>query len=327
MAVNDQVLTNDYAIYNGDCIEVMKSIPNKSIHFSIYSPPFGHSGGGLYVYSSSDRDISNSLDYDKFFDHYGFAVEEIARVTMPGRLSAVHCMDVPSGNTGTDHLIDFSGDIIRLHERHGLKLVARHVIWKEPLWVRNRTMTKSLAHKTIVDDAASAGVASAEFLLIFRNKGKNNVPISNPCGLDYYAGESPMPKDILAYRGWNGDQKQNKYSHWIWRRYASSVWDDIRMSNVLPYQEGKDQEDEKHVHPLQLDIIERAITLRSNPGEKVLTPFMGVGSEAYSAVCLGRKAIGIELKPSYFRQAVKNLSMAKTGKVQESQGSLFGDDE
>lgn len=323
MAVIDQEITDLYAVYNGDCVEVMSSLPDRSIHFSIYSPPFAHAGGGLYVYSSSDRDLSNSPDYATFFEHYGFVVAEIARLTLPGRLTAVHCTDVISSNTGQDHLVDFPGDIIRLHEQHGFRYVARHTIWKEPLWVRNRTLTKNLAHKTIVDDSAYAGVASADYLLMFRRAGRNTVPIAHPTGLDEYAGESPMPADVLPYRGWKGKQTENRFSHWIWRQYASSIWDDIRMNRVLPYQDCKEPDDEKHVHPLQLDIIDRAIVLRSNPGETVLTPFLGVGSEVYAAVCAGRKGIGIELKPAYYRQALANLNQATPGRRDGSQMDML----
>jgi len=306
MAVNDQTITSEYALYNGDCIEVMQSLPAERIHFSIYSPPFG----GLYHYSSNERDLSNCLDYDKFFDHYRYVVRELFRVTMPGRLTAVHCTDIPSSNSGKDHLIDFPGDIIRLHQDEGWGMVARHTIWKEPLWVRNRTLTKNLAHKTIVDDAAYAGVASADYLIVFRRKGENPIPIANPTGLDHYAGESPIPAELLRYKGWTGKQTENRFSHWIWRRYASSVWDDINMGRVLPFQDCRDPEDEKHVHPLQLDVIDRAVCLRTNPGETVFTPFMGVGSEVYGAVANGRKGLGVELKPSYYRQACANLPSA-----------------
>lgn len=320
MAVIDQKTTNHYSIYNGDCVEVMQSLPDKSVHLSIYSPPFG----GLYNYSSNERDLSNCVDYGDFFRHYDFVVEQIARLTPPGRITAVHCMDVPSGNSGKDHYIDFPGDIIRQHKRYGFDFIARHTIWKEPLWVRNRTMTKNLAHKTIVDDAAYAGVAGADYLLVFRRSGANAEPIIHPTGLDEYAGESPMPADILKYRNWSGKQTENRFSHWVWRRYASSVWDDIRMDRVLPFVDSKEPDDEKHVHPLQLDVIDRAIALRSLPGETVLTPFMGVGSEAYAAVMAGRKAIGIELKTSYYRQSVKNLEAAALGRIEADQDDMFG---
>lgn len=309
MAIAEQVITDNYAIYCGDCIEVMAQLPTDKLHLSIYSPPFG----GLYNYSSDERDLSNCFDYKEFFEHYAFVVRELARITMPGRLSYVHCTDVPSGNSGKDWLIDFPGDIIKLHEQEGWHFVARHTIWKEPLWVRNRTMTKNLAHKTVVDDATYAGVASADYLLAFRKRGDNPVPIAHPTGLSHYAGECPIPNELLQYRGWTGNQIENRYSHWIWRRYASSIWDDINMGRVLPFQDCKEPDDEKHVHPLQLDVIDRAVTLRTNPGESVFTPFMGVGSEVYAAVALGRRGIGAELKASYFRQAVKNMEECKPG--------------
>lgn len=309
MAVTNQKITNNYAIYNGDCIEVMQSLPAEKVHLSIYSPPFG----GLYHYSSHERDLSNCSGYEDFFNHYGYVVREIERLTLPGRISAVHCTDVPSSNSGKDHLIDFPGDIIKLHEKCGFNFIARHTIWKEPLWVRNRTMTHNLSHRTIVEDAAYGGVASADYLLIFRKRGENKIPIAHPVGLDYYAGEQPVPEELLKYKGWTGKQTENRFSHWIWRRYASSVWDDINMGHVLPFQDCKDPDDEKHVHPLQLDVIDRCVTLRSNPGEVVLTPFMGVGSEVYSAVRNGRMGIGIELKESYFRQAEKNVEAAENG--------------
>lgn len=308
MAVKNQKLSDKYAIYNGDCIEVMKTLPAESVHLSVYSPPFG----GLYNYSSNEHDLSNCLDYGQFFEHYEYVVRELHRLTLPGRISAVHCTDIPSSNSGKDYLIDFPGDIIRLHEKCGWKFIARHTIWKEPLWVRNRTMTHNLSHKTIVDDAVYGGVASADYLIIFRRSGDNKIPVEHPTGLDYYAGEQPVPPELLKYRGWTGKQTENRFSHWIWRRYASSVWDDINMGNVLPFQDCKDPDDEKHVHPLQLDVIDRCVTLRSNPGEVVLTPFMGVGSEVYSAVRNGRKGIGAELKESYYRQAERNVSLAET---------------
>lgn len=307
--VVDQVVTDEYAIYHGDCMEVMPTLPDESIHLSVYSPPFG----GLYHYSSSDRDLSNSRDYDEFFEHYGFVVEELARLTMPGRLTGVHCMDIPSGNTGTDTLVDFPGDIIRLHARLGFRYVARYAVWKEPLGVRNRTMAKNLAHKTIVEDSSRCSVASADYLLMFRKKGDNPVAITHPNGLLEYAGEREIPRDLLPYREWAGNQIENRYSHWIWRQYASAFWDDVRIDRVLPYKAARDKDDEKHVHPLQLDVIERCVHLWSNPGENVFTPFMGIGSEVYGAVVNGRRGIGVELKESYYRQAVKNVAEAVEG--------------
>lgn len=311
--VIDQNITAQHALYNGDCIEVMKSFPSEKVHLSVYSPPFG----GLFCYSSSERDLSNCTDYDQFFEHYAFVVRELFRITLPGRMTAVHCMDVPSGNSGTDHLIDFPGDIIRLHKNEGWNFIARYAVWKEPLAVRNRTMAKNLAHKSIVDDSSRCSVASADYLLVFRRKGENKIPIAHPTGLMEYAGERSIPAELLKYRGWAGNQIENRYSHWIWRQYASAFWDDVRIGRVLPFKQSRDEEDEKHVHALQLDVIDRVVTLWSNPGETVLTPFMGVGSEVYSAVCLGRKGIGIELKPSYYRQAVKNIKTVGLVKTEQ----------
>ncbi len=306
--VLDQIVTDRYALYCGDCLEVMPGLPAGSVGLSVYSPPFATESGGLYRYTSSERDLSNSRDYDEFFEHYGLVVEEIRRLTMPGRMSAVHCMDVPTGNTGRDALADFPGDIIRLHQRLGWEYVARYHVWKEPLAVRNRTLRKGLAHQTIVEDSSRCTVASADYLLVFRRSGTNPEPIAHPVGLTRYAGERVPPAELLRYRGWTGKQTENRYSHWVWRQYASAFWDDVRLDRVLPYREARDEEDEKHVHPLQLDVIDRALVLWSNPGDRVMTPFMGVGSEVYGAVAAGRFGIGVELKPSYFRQAAKNLA-------------------
>lgn len=315
-SVLDQEITDRYALYNGDCMEVMAALPDASIHLSLYSPPFA----GLYHYTSSERDLSNCVNYPEFFEQYGYVVAELARITMPGRMSAVHCMDVPTGNSGGDALMDFPGDIIRLHADHGFQYVARYHVWKEPLTVRNRTMKKDLAHRTLVEDSSRCSVASADYLLIFRRAGDNPVPITHPRGLMSYAGGRPIPHELLPYRGWTGNQRENRYSHWIWRRYADAFWDDVRLDRVLPFREARDEEDERHVHPLQLDVIERAVVLWSNPGERVLTPFMGVGSEVYGAVLNGRFGIGAELKPSYYRQAVRNVAAVE---LESSQDELF----
>ena len=321
MACSDQVITDQYAIYNGDCCEVLQSIPDASVHLSIYSPPFAAEGAGcLYHYSSSERDLSNCRSHSEFFDHYGFVVSEIHRVTMPGRLTAVHCMDIPR-KTSPGGLVDFPGEIIRLHESLGWRFWCRHFIWKEPLGVRNRTMAKGLAHKQVVTDASLCDVASADCLLLFRKDGDNPVPVVNPHGLMEYAGERQVPAELLQYRGHKGKQIENRYSHWVWRQYASAFWDDIRLERTLPYKQAREEDDERHMHPLQLDVIERVVHLRSLSGETVLTPFLGVGSEAYGAVINGRRAIGVELKPAYYRQAVKNMEEAAKGKKQTA--SLF----
>lgn len=318
MAVVEQTVLEDYALYNGDCIEVMAGLPDESVHLSLYSPPFA----GLYQYSSDERDLSNCLNRDEFFEHYAFVVRELHRLTLPGRMSAVHCTDVPTGNSGLDHLLDLPGEIIRLHAAHGWNYVARYHVWKEPLTVRNRTMTKSLSHKALTTDSTKCSIANADYLLIFRRSGVNPIPVAHATGLSSYAGERKMPSELLQYRNWRGNQIENRYSQWVWRQYASAFWDDVRLDRVLPYRQAREDQDERHVHPLQLDVIERACVLWSNPGETVLTPFMGVGSEVYGAVLNGRRAVGIELKTSYYAQAVLNVAAALADAMKE-QAPLF----
>lgn len=301
MALIDQVITDEYALYNGDCCEVIPGLPDNSIHMSVYSPPFC----GLYNYSSDDRDMSNSISYDAFYDHYDFLIGEIARVTKPGRMTVVHCMDIPNpGQKRGYH--DLPGRIIALHEKHGFYFFGRVVIWKEPLRVAIRTRLKHLTHKQLVKDSTQSTIAAGDFILIFKKGGENEEPVTHEFGFSDYAGSTPVPEGLLKHRG-ETDQRENKLSHWIWRRYASCVWDDIRIDRVLSYKEAREPEDEKHVHPLQLDVIDRCVQLWTNPGETVLTPFMGVGSEVFSAVAAGRRGVGVELKASYFNQARRNL--------------------
>src|SRR5699024_2427924 len=234
MAVKDQLITDRYAIYNGDSMEVMAELPDDSIHATIYSPPFG----GLYHYSSDERDLSNARDYAEFWEMYEYFIREKYRITILGRCSGVHAALVPSSNSGKgDSYTDFPGDIIRAHQAAGWQFIARHVIWKEPLAVRNRTMQKNLAHATICADGAMGGMAAPDELLVFRKPGEAQ-PANHPTGLSNgYAGSEPHPADTLKFRGWDGDQKANRYSHWIWRRYASSVWDDVRIDRVLPFRD------------------------------------------------------------------------------------------
>lgn len=307
MAVIEQIITDKYALYNGDCCEVTANIPDNIVGLSVYSPPFC----GLFNYSSDDRDMSNSVTYDDFYNHYEFLVEQIARITKPGRMTVVHCMDIPNpGQKRGYH--DLPGRIIALHERHGFYFFGRVVIWKEPLRVAIRTRLKHLTHKQLVKDSTESTIAAGDFVLIFKKGGENAEPVTHEVGFSEYSGATPIPDELMRHKG-EKDQRINKMSHWIWRRYASCVWDDIRIDRVLPYKGGRDPEDERHVHPLQLDVIERCVQMWSNPGDTVLTPFMGVGSEVYGAVDFGRRAIGIELKPSYYRQAVKNIAKAGTG--------------
>jgi len=311
MAIITKEISDKYALYNGDCIDVMKDIPDNKVDLGVYSPPFAD----LYTFSSDIRDISNCDSYEDFIEHYRYVVKDMHRITKKGRFNCIHCCDIPSPNGAK--MIDLSGHIIKLHDEEGFDFVARHVIWREPLWVRNKTMLRSLTHKTIVTDASKAGVAGADYMLVFRKRGENETPIQNPTGFSHYAGLEKIPEDLKNYAGWTGDQKVNRLSHWIWQRYASSVWDDIDMSRLMPYTASKEEDDEKHVTPTHMDIIDRVIQMRSNPNEIVFTPFLGVGTEAYCAVKLGRHAIGVELKESYFKQAVKNMEIGSSNIVSD----------
>lgn len=324
--IKEQLVTENYAIYNADCMDVISNLPDDSVGLSVYSPPFA----GLYNYSSNDRDFSNCSDIDEFLEMYECLVEQMARVTKPGRINCVHCTDIM--NSKTESLWDFPHEIIRIHEKYGFEYKNRITIWKEPMGVRLRTMVRSLMHVTMIEDATSCYPAMPDYLLVFRKKGECVVPVTHDGGLKHYFGDLPLLPLMMdggadgkdedftrlsneAFRNlqrkyWNfeGDHKENKLSHVIYRRYMSSVWDDIRISNVLQFEATKDPDDEKHVHPLQLDVIDRCVALWSNKGDIVLTPFMGVGSEVYSPVSLGRFGIGAELKPSYYKQAVKNMA-------------------
>lgn len=332
--VKNQVITDKYAIYNSDCMYVLPTLKNESIDLSVYSPPFA----GLYNYSSSENDFSNCENEQQFLQQYDYLIKEMARVTKKGRINAVHVTEVVK-NDGSSW--DFPNEVIRLHAKHGFQYKGRVTIWKEPLKVRMRTMVKSLMHKLIVEDATQCFPAQPDYLLIFKKKGESEVPVTHPVGLQEYFGDTPILPNIL--KAWNNQNETNltaeqlwdhlqatketdkitKLNHYIWQRYASSVWDDIRIDNVLPFRDSKEEDDEKHVHPLQLDVIDRCVDLWTNPGEVVLTPFMGVGSEVYSPVSLDRKAIGIELKESYFKQAIENMKHCKLRFVKSEQQSLF----
>jgi DNA modification methylase len=315
--IKDQEIKENYAIYNGDCMDVLPQLDSESVDLSVYSPPFA----GLYNYSSSERDFSNCENKEQFLDQYDFLIAEMSRVTKPGRINAVHVTDVFDN---TCRLWDFPHEVIKLHIKHGFEYRNRITIWKEPLKVRMRTMVQSLMHKFIVEDSTKCFTAMPDYVLVFTKKGENEVPVTHPYGINHYAGEIPILPNIL--RAWNNANKAElnaeqlwehlnnvnkedeitKLNHYIWQRYASSVWDDVRGDNILPFRDSKEEDDEKHVHPLQLDVIDRLVELYSNPNEVILTPFMGVGSEVFSPVSMGRKAIGIELKDSYFKQAKLN---------------------
>ena len=321
--VKEQVITDNYAIYNSDCMEVLPTLDSESIDLAIYSPPFAN----LYTYSSSDRDMSNVNSNEQFLQHYEYLIKELSRVTKKGRINAIHITDLCDVN-GT--LTDFPSEVIKLYKKYGFEYKNRITVWKEPLKVRIRTMVKSLMHKYIMEDSTKCFTANPDYILVFKKKGENEVPVTHPNGLTHYAGETPILPNML--QAWNNANKSNltaeqlwnllqtkkedgkisKLNHYIWQRYASSVWDDVREGNVLPFRDSKEDDDEKHVTPTQLDVLDRLVDLYSNPGEVVLTPFMGVGSDVYSPVSMGRKAIGIELKDSYFKQAKINLSLANT---------------
>jgi DNA modification methylase len=282
------------------------------VDLSVYSPPFPE----LYQYSDDPRDMTNCTSYEESIEQYQFVVREVARLTKPGRLSCVHCTDLRRGSL---YQRDFPADIVRIHENVGMHFFCRVTIWKDPWEFARRTRMKSLMHKTVsVTDSASSRIAPADYLLIFKKAGTNATPIKHEEGFRRYIGAKPIPNDLLRdYGNYRGDPRGNLLSHWIWRQYASPVWMDIRRKRLLPFQQARENEEEKHVCPLQLDVIERCLTLWSNPGEIILTPFMGVGSEAYAAVVNGRWALGVELKDTYYRQAAKNLEHAAAGGVQD----------
>lgn len=305
MAVIEQHISKRWAIYNGDCCEILPDVPSDSIGFSIFSPPFV----SLYSYSDQTADLSNCDTVEEFFKHFGYVIDELFRVIMPGRLVAVHCMDIPTLKQDGDEIgvWDFPGAIIQEFLRRGfIQHTSRITIWKDPLIAAVRTKAIGLAHKQIIKDSAMSRTGIPDCLLVFRKPGENPRPISHKKALTEYVGSRSIPDRLNKYIDHN-DPKTNKRSHWIWQQYASPVWFDIRQTNVLPYRGGKTEEDEKHICPLQLDVIERALALWTSPKDTVLTPFMGIGSEVYVAVKNGRRGVGMELKPSYYRQAVKNL--------------------
>jgi len=302
--VRDQLIAERYALYHADCMEVMPGLPAESVGLSVYSPPFPE----LYQYSDDPRDMCNCVSYAEAIEQYRFVVREVARLTKPGRLSCVHCTDL---KRGVLYQHDFPGDVIRVHEAEGMHYFCRVTIWKDAWDFARRTRMKTLQHKTIVEEASCSRLAPADYLLVFKKAGKNPEPITHADGFSNYAGENqPAPELLREFEGYTGDQRKNSLSHWIYRQYASPVWMDVRRDRLLPYQHAAESDEERHVCPLQLDVIERCLSLWSNPGDAVLTPFMGVGSEAHAAVAMGRMAVGVELKASYYRQAVKNVQAA-----------------
>ena len=325
----DQVVTDDYAIYQGDAVELIRAIPSESVHFGIHSPPFI----GLYKFSNFDRDISNN-EGDKFWQHYSFLIQELLRVTKPGRLHSVHCMQLPRSKTrdGFIGIRDFRGEIVRAYEDAGWIFHSEVCIWKDPVIAQQRTKSLRLLHKQIQKDSTMSGQGLADYIVTFRKHGENPEPVDGM--FEEYIGADPSPDYDYenALTGYGIDVSREAYDRhrkqvesegrtawpfdmWVsvlvWQRYASPVWMDINQTNTLQYRAGRDPKDEAHISPLQLDVIERCIDLWSNPGDVVLTPFLGIGSEVYSAVKMGRRGVGFELKPSYFAQAVVNMASVK----------------
>lgn len=277
--------------WNGDCVEVIADLPDESVDMSVFSPPYL----SLYTYSNSDRDMGNAASDAEFYRHFGFLIDHLYRVIKPGCVIAVDCMTVPAMKVkdGYIGLKDFRGDLIREFRQRGFIWHSEHVAWKDPLIEATRTKAIGLMHKQLLKDSSIARAGLPQYILAFRKPGERKVPIAHPNGVDYFIGEDGPTTGNL--------------SHERWRRYASPVWMDINFTRTLNYRPGREATDEKHIAPMALDLIERALWLWSNPGDVVLTPFMGIGSEVYSAVSMGRKGIGIELKPSYFDQAAKNI--------------------
>ncbi len=273
----DSKITDKFALYNGDSCEIMTAIPTDSVHYEIFSPPFA----SLYTYSNSDRDLGNCKNDEEFFNHFKFIATELYRVLKPGRLMSFHCMNLPTSKErdGYIGIRDFRGALIRFFESIGFIYHSEVCIWKDPVVAMQRTKALGLLHKQIKKDSAMSRQGIPDYLVTMRKPGVNDEPISHT--------NDSFPVEI-------------------WQKYASPVWMDINPSDTLQHRSCKDEKDEKHICPLQLTVIKRGISLWSNKGDTVLTPFLGIGSEAVTALELGRKAIGIELKPSWYKQAVKN---------------------
>jgi len=270
-----------WTAYHGDCVDVVKQIPDNSIGFSVYSPPFA----SLFVYSDSECDMGNSASDEEFYDHYAYLIGEIYRATKPGRLTAVHCSDLPltkwrDGNVG---IKDFSGQIIRLHQEAGWVMHSRRTIWRCPVVEMTRTKHVGLLYKQLQSDSAKSRGGMPNYLITFVKPGENAEPIKH------------TPESFPL------DQ---------WREWASPVWMTVDQTNVLSVKAARGQNDEKHLCPMQLDVIQRALVLWSNPGDVVLSPFMGIGSEGYESIRAGRRFVGVELKESYWRQACEYLAAA-----------------
>lgn len=305
-SVLDQANGENWHLYNGDCVDVAKLIPSNSVGLSIFSPPYS----SLYTYSDSTRDMGNSRGDAEFFKHFGFLVNELLRITKPGRIVAVDCMNIPAmkERDGYIGLKDFRGDLIRLFLSYGFIFHSEHCMWKDPLIEAVRTKALGLMHKQLCKDSAMCRAGIPQYLLAFRKPGVNEERVFHENGLDYFIGENEPTEGTLQ--------------HERWRRYASPVWMDINFGNTLNHKTAREESDERHICPMSMDIIGRGIQLWSNPGDVIFDPFAGVGSTGYVALEMGRKSIGIELKGSYFKQNKKNLESVVVTK-NESDISLF----
>lgn len=300
----------NWKTYNGDCVEILKSIPNKSIDYSIFSPPFA----SLFTYSNSNRDLGNSKSMEEFFKHFYFVIKELHRVLKLGRLISIHCMNLPMTITrdGDIGIKDFRGDIIRAFQKHDFIFYSEVCIWKDPLIQAVRTKKLELSHKQISKDSSRCAMGYPDYIITVRKKGENKKPVKHGRGFERYIGGMPDPKEKK-----NDNARINKYSHSVWQRYASPVWFDIRQTNTLNIQQAREKDDEKHICPLQLDVIERCLELWSRKEDVVLSPFGGIMSEGYMCIKNERKFIGIELKSSYYKVGVKNLKQAEKKQLQK----------
>lgn len=311
--VIDQVMTNDFVAYHADTVEVAMSLPSDSVHFSCFSPPFE----SLFTYSNSDRDMGNSKNSNEFWSQYLFLIKEQFRVMKPGRILAFHCMNLPTSKTnhGFIGIRDFRGEMIRAYQDAGFIFHSEVVIWKDPVIAMQRTKALGLLHKTIKKDSSMSRMGIPDTMVMMRKPGDNAEPISG--AFTYYVGDQPAPgfKRHVWNDGrecWTVEDGSHNTSVDVWQRYASPIWMDINQSDTLNFREGRESDDERHICPLQLDVIQRCLQLWSNPGEVVWSPFMGIGSEGYMALKAGRKFIGAELKESYFKLAIRNLELAKS---------------
>ena len=316
MEILNQKIDDRYAMYNGDCVEVLKGITDSSIHYSIFSPPFA----SLYTYSNSDRDMGNSASDNEFYEHFKFLISELYRVTMPGRLLSFHCMDLPmmKSRDGVIGLKDFPGELIKMFTEAGFIYHSKVTIWKDPLVEATRTKALGLLHKQICKDSSMCRQGLPDYLVTMRKPGENPELIAHPEGFDSYIGEDepegakierPQP-DVEKYEKKEKYNEVPVYSHQVWRKYASPVWMDIRQSNTLNGRSAREEQDERHICPLQLDVIARGINLWSNENDIVLDPFAGIGSSNYVALKMGRRTIGVELKENYYNLALENVEKA-----------------